>query len=347
MVERLRGPRLAASIAVYAVAAVLLAIRLGGPYPVLALGVSLAVLDPLLASIYLEVYAAAGIAWGAHPKLADYLIAVAPLAALAPPSILGALTAIPVYAGFIAASLYILAVVQRLTDPATWPPLMRIVLAPLVSNPFAVWLAVTISSAVVVIAARRLSEPIASSISPRYATLLAREWLLEEAERIRNASTWYHRLLAWSLGLLATLPIVFVVNAFIAALYAAVSIYAPSPRIREALQLARGAISTTVFWATGWIFSRSIRRMLRGEWNPAPSKIAPIILAAAALAAAILYRDAHTAMQALTCILVHCPPQAVPLSPLDSILSQALRSTWEMLEATEDMLRFLIRLFWS
>ena len=348
MVERLRGLRLAASLTAYVVAAAFLTARLGGPYPILALGAVLAALDPLLASIYLEVYAAtAGVVWNAKPQLIDYLVAVSPLVALAPPSVAGAATAVLAYAGFTAASLYILAVLQRLTDPAVWPPLMRIVLTPLVSNPFTAWLVVTAASAATILAARRASEPIASSISPRYAALLAREWLVREAERVRNASTWYHRLLAWSLGLLATLPLVFTVNAFIAALYAAVSIYAPSPRIREALQLARGAISFAVFWATGWILSRSIRRMLRGEWMPSPSKTTPFILLALAAAAAALYLDPRAAVQALACILARCPPQAVPPSPLDGVVSQALRSTWEMLEATEDMLRFLIRLFWS
>ncbi len=347
-VERLRGARLAASLAGYALASLLLALRLKAPPWPLVLGAVLAAVDPLLAALYLELYVAvAQVAWGANPGIPGYMAALAPLAATAPPSIPGAAVAAAIYLGSLLAALYTVALVHRVLEPSSWPPLMRIVLGPLVSNPLSAWLGVLAAEALTVLAVRRLSEPLASSLSPRYAATLAREWLAREAERIRRASTWYHRLLSWSLGLLATLPVVFTVNAFIAALYAAVSVYAPSPRIREALQVARGAISAAVFWATGWIVSRSIRRMLSGEWSPTPSKITPVVLAVAAVLAALLYRNPLAALRAAACIIARCPPQAVPPAPLDGVIDQALRSTWEMLEATEDMLRFLIRLFWS
>ena len=345
---RLKGWRLAASLLLYTLAALVAAERLGGPIYLLVLGAPLAAIDPLLATLYLEAYAAASaIVWGAKPSLPEYIAGLAPLAALAPSSLAGIALMAATYTSTTALALYTLTLVHRVMDPKTWPPEMRIVLDPLLSNQLAAWLGTVAAAAAAVYAARRLSEPIASALSPVYASRLLREWVAREAEKVRRASAWYHRLLSWSLGLLAILPVVFTVNAFIAAMYAAVSVYTPDPRIREALQLARGAISTTVFWATGWIVSRSIRRMLAGEWTPTPSKTAPILLMVLAALLSILYVNPAAAARVLACIALHCPAASIPPAPVDATLEQMLRSTWEMLEASEDMLRFLTRLFWS
>ena len=339
--RRIGAARLA-SLALGVAAAAYLSLRLGGPWPLALAAGLLALWSPLASTALLLAYAAASPAWRAHPGLVEALAALAPLAPAAPAPYLAA-----VGIG-VAASWYALLLVNALLSPRSYPAPMRVVLEPLVTDPIIRLAAYAAAALAAVTLLRRLARLAAAAANPRLALEELEAYVEREAEAVRRAGAWYHRLLSWSLGLLASLPPTLIVNAFIAALYSAISAYAPSAWVRDALQFTRGVISAAVLWGVAWIASRSISRMLRGEWTPAPSKLAPVallIIAVAIAAAAAL--DPTYPLRVAACAVARCPPSAVPATPLDARVEAAIRATGEMLEASESMLRFLVRLLWS
>ncbi len=324
-----------------AAAGIILALRLGGPWPAaLAAGI-VALYSPVASSVFLLAYTAASPLWKAKPGFLEALVSLAPLVPAAGPWGIAAIAAGVVVVW------YTLLLLNALLSPRAYPPPMRIVLEHIVTDPVVRLAAYVVAALAALMAMRRVAGVAAAAASPRLAAEAVREWVRREAEAVRHARAWYHRLLSWSLGLLASLPPTFIVNAFVAALYSALAVYAPNAWVRDALQFARGVISAGVLWGVAWVTSRSISRMLSGEWTPAPGRLAPVALIVFAVAvAAAASLDPTYPIRVAACALARCPPAALQPTPLDARIEAAIRATGEMLEASEAMLRFLVRLLW-
>ncbi len=326
-------------------------LQLGGP-PAPLLAAPLYHYTPQGYAGILVMYAVLSFVWGAAPTPASILLALLP--ALAPPPRdrlerlhAATLAWAPLYAAIYTAALlaasYLYTVYTRLVSWNGWPPAIRVIIESLGQSKLFNIAAATLIILVLLRVTRSMIAPLAyAASSPRAAARLAAEWVRAEAERIRGLRAWHHRVFTLSLSMLTALPIALIVNALIGSIYSGLEVIA-TPRIRELLGFARGAISTATFFATTRVVSGGVKRSLTPHAPSYPKPLYALIPLVFMLVLTALLAGPGYLLEAFSC-LAGCTPTP---TRIDVDIADVMRGAAEWLEESEQLLRFLVKLLWS
>ncbi len=326
-------------------------LQLGGP-PVPIIAAPIYHYTPQGYAATLVMYTVLSFVWGTTPTPASILLALLPALAPLPRDKLSKppLTAIvwaPLYAVIYIAALlaasYLYAIYTRLVSWSGWPLAIRVIIESMMQSKFFNIAVATLIILVLFRTTRTLIIPLAyAASSSRTAARLAAEWVRVEAAKIRELRAWHHRIFALSLSMLTALPIALIVNALIGSIYSSLEAIA-TPRVRELLGFARGAISTATFFATTRVVSNSVKKSLAPQAPSYPKPIHAITPLILMLVLAALLAGPGYLLEALAC-LAGCTP---PPTRLDEDIASVMRGATEWLEESEQLLRFLIKLLWS